>query len=918
MKWLSIICFLFCTSAISQTPVWTNSSFNDNIQLNNLQSDSLGFLWFHYKDALYRYDGYESQIKWSSPNKSDITSLSLNEEKELVLVTQTSNVYIFSPYTLENQFIETIEEGTHINVIHFKDSNKWAAISYGKGVYIKEEANLFKLNTSNGLLSNEVYDICEFQDKYYVSSDQGIQEIGFDKNHIRFNLLTKDHGLSDIIATNLFAAQKLWYSDFDVSIGSIDSNEAIDNYAFTEIAKNIDIQVHDNKIYVARENEILVKTTSGWKSLFKFKSNQKIKSFCIDVFQNLWFASTDNKLFKANISFEKQAIDLAEIQCVHHHQNRLFLGSKTGLFLLENNQLQKLSSDNVTSLNSNKKKLWVGTFSKGIKVYDQNLTLVYKNKNWSNIENESVLCLYSKNDNIWVSSLSGVTLFEDHENLIRPVKTLNDEIGKNYVYTILQTGDKVYFGTDRKGLKVWDMNTKQSEQFELFNDGSPIGSVYAIAEDQNQNLFFSSTNKGISKFVGTEISSLDLTETNNGVYTSLCFLDNNILLAIKNNSIDFINPNTLNYAPFDKDIGLSDVAPFLNNYTKTKEATYFIHDNHLYNYKNDYHSQLDPKISLDPLYVNLEPRFETSQLGQDENNIQFSYSASWLADIDKLSYQYQLVGYDATWRSTKDRTVSYAKLTPGRYQFKLKASINSNFRNAPIAIYPFEIKKHWYNQIWFRIVIFLVAALLYLRWRKLVEQRKLEKANLEKSNIEQQLTNLQTQLNPHFLFNSFNTLMGLIEEDPDKSIVFVQRMTDFYRKILEYGQYELISLSSELELLSLFVDILKERFDKKFTVSITIEDEESYSLPPMSLQLLVENAIKHNVLSRESPLLIEINQKNEKLKVLNIHQSKLSKTYSTGTGLVNLKRRFELLGLTEPLVLNNNKTFEVTLYLKKL
>jgi two-component system, LytTR family, sensor kinase len=171
-----------------------------------------------------------------------------------------------------------------------------------------------------------------------------------------------------------------------------------------------------------------------------------------------------------------------------------------------------------------------------------------------------------------------------------------------------------------------------------------------------------------------------------------------------------------------------------------------------------------------------------------------------------------------------------------------------------------------------------------------------EKANLERHYVQSQLEGLRNQVNPHFLFNSLNTLIYLIPEDSDKAVRFVQQLSKVYRFVLESRDAKVIPLGEELEFLQSYIFLQKERFGDNLKVEIgNLEERKNKTIVPLSLQLLFENAIKHNVISTEKPLKIEVFAENGHLVVRNNLQKKNQVMESTGVGLQNIKDRYRLV-----------------------
>ncbi len=206
------------------------------------------------------------------------------------------------------------------------------------------------------------------------------------------------------------------------------------------------------------------------------------------------------------------------------------------------------------------------------------------------------------------------------------------------------------------------------------------------------------------------------------------------------------------------------------------------------------------------------------------------------------------------------------------------------------------------------------SVFLYSRWKQSVSETE----RLRRENIESQLQGLRDQVNPHFLFNSLNTLIYIIPEDPDRAVRFVQMLSKVYRYILEIKDRKLIELEEELRFLDAFVFLLKERFGENLEIRLQVPERfHSYQVVPLSMQMLFENAIKHNVISTEKPLTIEVLVADDHLIVKNNLQRKKQVMTSTKIGLENIKNRYAFFSANQVQVLAHEEVFEVRLPLIK-
>jgi sensor histidine kinase YesM len=172
-----------------------------------------------------------------------------------------------------------------------------------------------------------------------------------------------------------------------------------------------------------------------------------------------------------------------------------------------------------------------------------------------------------------------------------------------------------------------------------------------------------------------------------------------------------------------------------------------------------------------------------------------------------------------------------------------------------------------------------------------------EKELIEQMSMEQEFENLKSQINPHFLFNCFNTLSSLIQEDKKEAENFLDELSKVYRYLLKNNESSVSTVEKELQFIQSYYRLLKTRYGSGLRLSIDIDKRyHSYLLPSLSLQLLVENAVKHNIVSRLQPLVIEIlTAAGNKLVVNNnLQRKQLTKT-STRIGLNNIRAKYKLM-----------------------
>ncbi|HCV15245.1 MAG TPA: hypothetical protein DF637_02775 [Rikenellaceae bacterium] len=199
------------------------------------------------------------------------------------------------------------------------------------------------------------------------------------------------------------------------------------------------------------------------------------------------------------------------------------------------------------------------------------------------------------------------------------------------------------------------------------------------------------------------------------------------------------------------------------------------------------------------------------------------------------------------------------------------------------------------------IIVFVANLMLMIfleGWLFFNESRK---SNITTGSLKYELNQvkfdvLKSQINPHFMFNSLNVLSGLIKKDTAKASLFIDDFSSVYRYVADTIEKPLVTLKMELEFIESYLFLLKIRHGEMFSYKVDVPEKlMEYQLPPLSLQVIMENAIKHNVVNEKAMLFIEVTSENESLIVKNTLMPKVSIGFSTGTGLKNLTNRYAFI-----------------------
>lgn len=208
------------------------------------------------------------------------------------------------------------------------------------------------------------------------------------------------------------------------------------------------------------------------------------------------------------------------------------------------------------------------------------------------------------------------------------------------------------------------------------------------------------------------------------------------------------------------------------------------------------------------------------------------------------------------------------------------------------------------------ILIGEISSQFFKSWKRSLVEVERYKAE----SIQAQLQNLKNQINPHFLFNNLSVLSSLVYRDQDKAVDFIDQLSKVYRYLLSNRNVELIALKDELTFLRSYIYLLQIRFDTHIAFDISVGEEwMHFMLPPMSLQILVENAIKHNEVASDAPLMIRIAAQDDTLTVTNNLQARIRSEESSGTGLQNIQSRYAFFTDRRLIIRQDDHSFNVSI-----
>lgn len=446
------------------------------------------------------------------------------------------------------------------------------------------------------------------------------------------------------------------------------------------------------------------------------------------------------------------------------------------------------------------------------------------------------------------------------------------ELLSNTIVGIAEDQQGVIWISSFNGLVSYQPQTGKFQQY-TYQQGLPANKCAGILVDPANRIWIAT---------GAGLTQLDAGRKNFTTYTvedGLPTIEFSDMPATRLKNGEFLFPSIRGYVQFDplKILGVKDKLDVYLSAINIFDQPY-----------KAYGNTEDLKV------LNLKP---------DQNFFSFDLVGLNYSNAGQTWYTYMLEGFDKEWITTQNRTVNYTNVPGGNYIFRYKASTNPYPVDVPDKELAVNIATVYYESIWFWLLMAVLSGSLLYFWyrRRLNSNRKMfelqsRAQNLEKEKALVMYDSLKQQLNPHFLFNSLSSLGSLIRTDQHLAASFLDNLSKIYRYILQSQESDLTTLDKELKFLASYIELLKTRFQKGLQIKIGVDDQcLNARIVPVTLQNLIDNAIKHNMLDEEAPLVIEIFTEGNELFVRNNLQKKNAVETSNRQGLQNLKALYQYL-----------------------
>jgi ligand-binding sensor domain-containing protein len=923
---------------------WLNEA-ETPVHANALLQDAEGYMWVGTDAGLYRFNG-SNFVRLQDSLNAPITALGCYGNTVLV--------------GYKNGAIAQVRNERSVDVIRRASKERKAItsispLSSGR-ILVASEDELFFIDA--GLIHTVKHHPALPEGYYYtllplspslalLASDEGLSKFVFANGQWHASTISGSQGLPDPILRVVkpipnsslcwLGTQAGGIALYNAKTGSAWVPFYAGDWSWGQV--NDILPVSRDKAYAVTETGYLLEMSLSDSSHVSITPHlypgKVLNKLLADKTGNLWCATNENLL---KISLPYAGYMPLQAPYTLHQLTAIACDHDGNLWLAQDNLLyQKRAADTasrpkliakapsgITSLFVDKDgRIWAGTLGSGL-WYMRPDEGGLRHVGIDALKAENILSIAGTNNSLWIATLSGVleVTYPDAAGTQSVMRHYTKEsgIGTDYVYQIYpDRSGRIWMATDGAGVAMYD-----GKGFHKWDGSMGIRVAYAITEDAQGDIWAATLEKGLFCFhagawkpYGREEGLQDPT------ISSLSVTGSGMVVAVNKQGIDQWYPNSKLFRHYNRRLGLDidSTSPVLNCIARDDAGNVYVPFEHgIIRLNNDAaHFDIRPDVRIAQVALFMAPLSNPAhRFTSQENNLTFFFDGLNYSNPDPVNYRYKLEGYNNSWVETADNRATFPSLLPGDYVFRLQGSLNQHFVQSGEARYSFHIGLPLWRRAWF--IILCMALLSGLAWY-LIRVRDKHINNLMRLKQERlafEYEHLKTQVNPHFLFNSLNTLTGLIEDGGQESAAtYTQQLSDLYRNMLIYRDRDLIFLSEECDILAAYLHIQRTRFEHSFIVKTHIPDAllKTKKIVPMSLQLLVENAIKHNVVSMTNPLVIEIHADESSITVRNALQPKLSslKDSSSGLGLKHILRRYELLSNRKISFGPNNGSFVVNL-----
>lgn len=826
----SVLIVLLCLAGFlsnGQTPYFQQYHplrRNQPVQVNALLQDTTGFLWFGTDQGLFRFDGssFRQFHMRDSLQAHQITALAedslgriwLGHSNGLVSRLDDGMIVPFEPR--EGSAVEAVSD-----ILFDRRGVMWFS-TRNDGLYYYLNDRLYRVDEAEGLPDLFIYDLFEDGDgNIWAGTDRGIAVCSLVDGKLTVRVIDSDDGLPDIIVRKI---KQLG----DGLIGLATEDAGLVSYnPQTEEAKAVlgsawdfgsinDFVVKEQQLWIASPRRGLIVYDRDIDRAKVYSQSQGISLHSINTLLrdsegNIWSGLKTGLVRTLGDAIEhfdipRAGSDNNVLAVAIDHRERIWYATGEGLFVWEvgnrgsaavTRKLQhtRFSNAPVISLYVDPEGyVWAGLYGDGLlRIHPDNNEVIHFDKE---LRNGNILSIAGRGDTVWVATLGGSTCItlENGKYRFRNFSSA-DGLSSDFIYQVFVDSEgRTWFATDGKGVSMLDANG-----FHHYEEGLPSRVVYSVVEDSNHDIWVSSQDHGIFLLRDGQFVKVPELRLRDNTIQALSADAHGNIIAFHNFGIDVYDVNRQQMRYWGEESGIRDKEPNLNAVSVDRFGQLFAGMTRgilKFSLSND-RTIARPQPAIDEVrvygqHIDLE---HMPRLKYNENNLTIHYLGFWYHSASNLNYLYKLENYDLEWIATRNREVTYSRLPPGDYTFKVKVSDTDNFADAREATITFSIQPPFWRTGAFYVVVFALFvisayAIMKYRERSLLRDKLILEAKVEERTREIQQKTEEIQAQNEEIMAQAEEIQGINE---NLEMLVKQRTEELEKKNKALEEYAFIN-----------------------------------------------------------------------------------------------------------------------------
>lgn len=921
---LLVLMVLVARAACGQYPLTRTIAVRDGqqgVQVSCMAQDSLGLLWLGGPRGLFRTDGDRTDAALRTDN--DAVTAVCGTDSGVLAALASGTMIRCEGLHCDTLWTDTTLRSTPVRTLALApDHGIWVG-THGGGAMLRLRGETYRLGAANGLSSDHVNALClAGSDRMAIATDHGI--VLMDLEGRRIAELGEDQGAPDNLVLDVCRDPdgRVWAGTDRGGVFSFSSDGAVSVMEKIPAPGTVhQLAATIGRVWMGVEGQgLLVRDRTDGQTWYTTSdpeegSRVRMTDLLRDRDGAVWWCDGGAVLRRADpyvlVHTSHEGHDLRHVSAVATIQgDRMAFAVRNTVLLrsakIDEGQCMRTvvvpidTATTITSLHADvRRNLWAGTFGQGLFRLDTS-GRVYRCEYGPDPMNSHVMALRTSGDTLWAATLDGVFRIVEHAEGGQCRKVPIP--GSGFTYDVLPRNDgSVLVATDGYGV-IRILRDGSAQRMPGARDADRT--FHTLCTDVRGDTWACGPSTGLYRVDGDLLTPFvtgpDLAM--NEVFAFAGF--GKELFLFGDGGAFLIDPRDGRTQDITNAIGLRGAQAELNDaVTDDHGALWTATDRGLYRLSPGMltaSGRARAVITSVRQGVDELPTGIHAMIAAGDDHISFRFTGIHYSAPEDLRFAYRMTGIDTALRLTRDRELTFARLRPGEHRFELFAFTGRVPDLAEPVTFTFTIAHPWWQRPWaIGLGVLATALILFgvLRSResrmRVRDRMAKAEAEMEREKARFEMRVLRSQVNPHFLFNSFNTLIGLIEESPEKAVEHTEHLSDFFREIMQVRDKDLIPLREELRLVDTYFALEQRRFGDRIALRTRVgPDALDAEVPPLAVQSLVENALKHNRATHEEPLVVEITAERGSLTVSNPFRPREETVHSTGFGVESIIQRF--------------------------